>query len=123
MENYSPNKISKPVRVFNILWAVFLVFVLLYGIHTGSIVYPGARGSGQVIFQGWSLGLFSLALLSGAGNAILTVIDHYDKRDNELQYKKISQSLNVIGVLAIIVAFGYQFVTDQKPAVVLSFVS
>ncbi|MDM7859256.1 hypothetical protein QTP81_01385 [Alteromonas sp. ASW11-36] len=123
MEDYSPNKISKSTRIFNIVWALFLIAVCLYGVTNGALVYPGVRGSGPIELTGMPLLFFCVALLSGAINAVLTVIDHYDKRDNETSYKQMSLYLNVLSIFAITLAFGYQFVINQESALVIGNVS
>ena len=120
MEEYSPNKIPKPTRIFNIIWAAFLLGLCCYAFIKGSFVYPGVRGSEPVELSGASLILFGIGLISGALNAVLVVVDHYDKRDNEYLYKQIAKVLNVISVVAIVLAFGYQFIVNQEFAVVLN---
>lgn len=120
MEEYSPNKIPKPTRIFNVIWSVFLLGLCCYAFIKGSLVYPGVRGSGPVELSGTSLILFGIGLISGALNAVLVVVDHYDKRDNESFYKQMARVLNVIGVVAIVLAFGYQFILNQGSAVVLN---
>ena len=120
MEEYSPNKIPKPTRIFNIIWAVLLLGLCCYAFIKGSLVYPGVRGSGPVELSGASLILFGIGLISGALNALLVVVDHYDKRDNESLYKQMVKVLNVIGVVAIVSAFGYPFIVNQESAVVIN---
>ena len=120
MDERSPNKIPKSTRIFNTLWAAFLLGLCCYAFIKGSLVYPGVRGSGPVELSGVSLILFGIGLISGALNAVLVVVDHYDKRDNEFLYKQMAKVLNVIGVIAIVLAFGYQFIVSQESAVVLN---
>ena len=120
MEEYSPNKIPKPIRIFNIIWAAILLGLCCYTFIKGSFVYPGVRGSEPVELSGASLILFGIGLISSSLNAVLVVVDHYDKRDNEFLYKQIAKVLNVISVVAIVLAFGYQFIVNQESAVVLN---
>jgi len=87
------------------------------------LVYPGVRGSGSVELTGMPLLFFCVALVSSAINAALTVIDHYDKRDNEKSYKQMSFYLNILSIFAIILAFGYQFIINQESVVVIGNVS
>ncbi|BCO17631.1 hypothetical protein KUC3_04880 [Alteromonas sp. KC3] len=123
MEDYSPNKIPKSTRIFNIVWAVFLIAMCLYGFTNEALVYPGVRGSCPIELTGMPLLFFCVALLSGAVNAALTVIDHYDKRDNERSYKQMSLYLNVLSIFTTTLAFGYQFIINQESAVVIGNVS
>ncbi|WP_100658807.1 hypothetical protein [Alteromonas flava] len=123
MEDYSPNKISKSTQIFNIVWALFLIAVCLYGVTNEALVYPGVRGSDPIELTGMPLLFFCVALVSGAINALLTVIDHYDKRNNETSYKQMSLYLNVLSIFAITLAFGYQFVLNQESAVDIGNVS
>ena len=123
MENYSPNKIPNSTRIFNIIWALFLIGVCFYAGINDVLVYPGVRGTGSVELTGMPLLFFCVALVSSAINAALTVIDHYDKRDNEKSYKQISFYLNILSIFAIILAFGYQFIINQESVVVIGNVS
>ncbi len=81
------------------------------------------RGSYPIELTGMPLLFFCVTLLSGAVNAALTVIDHYDKRDNERSYKQMSLYLNVLSIFTITLAFGYQFIINQESAVVIGNVS
>ncbi|WP_157043416.1 hypothetical protein [Paraglaciecola sp. T6c] len=92
----------------------------MYGWLSSSFYFPGRAGSNGVTFTNLGLILFICALITAAINALLVVVDHYDKRNNETQYKMFSRYLNVFGVIFIISAFGYQYVHSQKPVVVIS---
>ena len=119
MEDYSPNKIPKSTRIFNVIWALLLISICFYGGINEALVYPGVRGSGPIELTGLPLTFFCVALFSGAVNAALTVIDHYDKRDNERRYRQMSLYLNILSIFAITLAFGYQFIINQESAVVI----
>lgn len=120
MKDYSPNKIPKSTRFFNITWALLLSGICLYSATNETLVYPGIRGSAPVEFSGWPLLFFCIGLIASALNAVNTVIDHYDQRDNERQYKQVSFYLNILSAVAIAVAFAYQFILSQDTAVVIS---
>ena len=120
MEEFKPNHIPKKIRMFNLIWACVFIGFAIYGWLSGYLHWPGRAGSSGVTFTSLGLVFFISALISAALNALLTVIDHYDKRNNETQYKKLSRYLNIICFIAITTAFGYQYVHDQKPAVVIS---
>ncbi|NMH58698.1 hypothetical protein [Alteromonas ponticola] len=120
MQKYRPNHIPKSTRIFNLVWCCFLLGVALYGWSSGSLYFPGRASSNGVTFVGLPLLFFIIALVIASANAVLTIIDHYDQRDNEFAYKKLSKALNVLCIIAILGAFGYQFVLNQKPAVILS---
>ena len=120
MEEFKPNHIPKKTRIFNVIWACVLIFLAIYGWLSGSFYFPGRAGSNGVTFTSLGLILFICAFITAAINALLVVVDHYDKRNNETQYKIFSRYLNIFGVIVIISAFGYQYVHSQKPAVVIS---
>ncbi|MFC4700609.1 hypothetical protein ACFO4O_10595 [Glaciecola siphonariae] len=120
MKTHTANHIPLSVRIFNILWAILLIGFGLYVYFEGSFSLPGRRGSGPTEFEGIGLLLFSASLGSAALNALITVIDHYDRRNNESEYRKISVCLNVVSLILIISAFSYEFVDNQKPPVIIS---
>lgn len=91
----------------------------IYGWLSGSFYFPGRVGSNGVTLTNLGLILFICALITAAINALLVVVDHYDKSNNETQYKTFSRYLNIFGVIVIISAFGYQYVYSQKAVVVI----
>ena len=119
MEKFKHNHIPKKTRIFNVIWACILIFLAIYGWLSGSFYFPGRVGSNGVTFTNLGLILFICALITAAINALLVVVDHYDKSNNETQYKTFSRYLNIFGLIVIISAFGYQYVYSQKPVVVI----
>lgn len=119
MEEFKPNHIPKNTRIFNVIWACFLIFLAISGWLSGSFYFPGRAGSDGVTLTNLGLILFICVLITAAINALMVVVDHYDKRNNETQYKIISRYLNIFGVIVIISAFGYQYAHSQKPVVVI----
>lgn len=110
MEEFKPNHIPKKTRIFNVIWACFLIFLARYSWLSDSFYFPVRTGSNGVTFTNLGLVLFICALITVAKNALLVVVDHYDKRNNETQYKMFSRYLNIFSVFVIISAFGYQYV-------------
>lgn len=118
MGEYTPNHIPKQIRIFNIVWILILIGLAVYGAFYGSIYWPGKSGNQGILFEGASLIFFIIALVVSAVNTIITLVDHYDKRNNEGIYKKASYYLNILGVIAVIAAFGFQYFEEQKNVIV-----
>jgi uncharacterized membrane protein len=119
MQEYRPNQISPMTRLFNLVWVILLVSIAIYAWVNGSLLIPGKGDSAGLLFTGFSLWLFLLAIVSAAINSIITIVDHYDKRDNERRYRSFSRLLNILGLTLVIAASSYQFVQNQKPPIVI----
>jgi hypothetical protein len=104
MEKYSPNVVPAIERVFAIVWALGLLTWGAHGLYVGELVVPGLRGGDGLPLAGISLVIIVAAILFGIVSALLPVIDHYDKRDNELIYIKVKNICNILSVVLIIIA-------------------
>lgn len=83
-ENHKPNVVSAKLRVFLTVAAIFLLGYMCAELTSGYTFIPGKRG-------GFLLsGLPTLLIVISASGlflaALLTIIDHYDKRPNEESY-------------------------------------
>ncbi len=105
----SPNHIPEGER----WWNGFLSFLLLsygtYGLSVDDIYLPGRRGPGMH-FHGVAAWLVYGAMVTAAANLISVIVDHYDKRNNETNYRLFARATQVFGVvlfsLAVLVQCG-----------------
>lgn len=107
--DYTPNCIPKSERIFIFVWGVGLIAYAILGYYRGELFLPGLRGSEGIVFSGESLYFIMVAMFFGGGNLILTIVDHYDERDNETTYIKISRLLMFSSVVIILLAVGIEF--------------
>ena len=94
---YIANEISLKERIINLIVALCLLAYGLNGFYTGEIYIPSRSRGGIHLYQE-SVWIMFIALICGAGAFIITVLDHYDKRDNEHTYFKYGQLLKNMGV-------------------------
>lgn len=89
---YIANEIPRQMRN---LWggmATLLITYASYGLMNGEIYIPGKRTEG-VTFVGEPVVAVFAAFVCLALALVVTIIDHYDKRDNEYQYDMIEKAL------------------------------
>lgn len=115
MSNYKPNHIPKNERIFSFLYGAGLLIWATYGLIAGELIIPGRRGREGTVFTEDGLYFVAIAFILGSVNMFLVIIDHYDKRDNELNYKYASRTLIFVGIVLIIVAiYSNKETTDKK---------
>lgn len=99
---YYPNIVPLSLRVTLFVCAVGLLIYMCVGLSTGYTYIPGKRGgillSAMPTF--FIVGSASALFLS----AMLTIIDHYDKRPNELVYKAAKRVLLKLALYLFIAA-------------------
>lgn len=87
---HTPNHIPIRTRFFYILYSAALLLYAGYGLWTDDIYIPGKRSEGMHLHgpAAWSMaGAFAM----GALNLIAVVIDHFDTRNNETNYRLIGK--------------------------------
>ncbi|WP_281559948.1 hypothetical protein [Thalassomonas sp. RHCl1] len=102
---YIPNYIPKSERIINFIWGICLVIYAIYGYFMGELYMPGRRGTEGTTFTGDNLVMIIVAMFLGALNLFITIVDHYDKRDNEKNYKFISRIIMFFSISLILGAF------------------
>jgi TRAP-type C4-dicarboxylate transport system permease small subunit len=94
--SHTPNHIPTKERISNSLFSVFLLVYGGYGIWINDIYIPGKRGNGIHLHDvpAWVMyGAFICACLV----MLSVVVDHYDKRNNEINYKRFADAFRVLG--------------------------
>lgn len=107
---YNPNRIPKWERNINILFSTILLGYGIFGLIIDDLYIPGKRGTG-IHFHGIATWILFGAFLSGVANMMSVVVDHYDKRNNEKNYKLFSRITQILGwtlfVIALIVDLSF----------------
>ena len=87
---HKPNVVPANVRVALTIAAVCLIAYMCAGMATGYTYLPGKRGG--FLLSGFPTLLVVLAASGLFVAALLTIVDHYDKRPNEASYKSLRTS-------------------------------
>ncbi len=90
-KTYIPNEVPRQIRNMFGGIAALLITYGAYGVVNGTIYIPG-RHEG-VTFVGDPVFVVFAAFVCLALALIVTIVDHYDKRDNEYQYDMIEKAL------------------------------
>ena len=101
---FTPNKISRGDRITYIILSSILLIYGLGGFIIDDLYIPGKRGKGFHI-HGIALYIMLCAFMCAIANLISIVIDHYDKRDNEISYKKFAKRTEILGWIFAVSAF------------------
>jgi hypothetical protein len=98
---YTPNHLSALERFAALFWAAGLIGFSIVGWSRGEIPVVGGKGAG-VMVGGAGLWVMLSANLLLAAAALVAVVDHYDRRNNERQYRRAFGILGIAGVGALI---------------------
>jgi hypothetical protein len=98
---HRPNRIPIYRRVHHSLIAIWLVGYGAYGLKINDIWLPGKRTSGAH-FHGPAALLVFIAMCCGAASLVAVVVDHYDRRQNELSYLRFCKTTQLLGVCLLI---------------------
>jgi TRAP-type C4-dicarboxylate transport system permease small subunit len=95
-DSYTPNHIPPNERITNTLFSIILLLYGSYGIWVNDLYIPGKRSKGFHLHDvpAWVMyGAFICACLV----MLSVVVDHYDKRNNETNYKRFADTFRVLG--------------------------
>ena len=101
---HTPNHIPSKERVGNVLLSLILFAYCTYGALHDDIYIPGKRSNG-VHMHGVPMWVIYGAMLSAVANMLSVVIDHYDVRANELNYKRFARVTQILGWVLFTSAF------------------
>lgn len=91
-----PNHIPRRERVANVLLSVLLFAYCTFGALHDDIYIPGKRSAG-VHLHGTPMWVMYAAMLCAVANLMSVVVDHYDERANEIDYKRFARLTQVLG--------------------------
>lgn len=106
--NYVPNSISVTDRLFNLVLALVLIVYGSYGVYKNQLYVPATRGDGTYL-SGGAAWIMYAALLCGSVYLLTIIVDHYDKRDNEIKYYMFGNFVKLIGFVLAAVATIYPY--------------
>jgi hypothetical protein len=86
---YEPNHVPLEKRLLYIACAVFLLAYGTYGLVLGELYIPG-RFPRWDRLAGAPMVIMCLSMMAVVVSLVTTVIDHYDRRDNEHRYYNVS---------------------------------
>lgn len=96
MEDYEPNTVPLDIRAANIAKAIGLLLYGGVGLLINKLVLPTKRGD-WLHFSDEPLWLMVAAMFCGATVLVVEVIDHYDRRNNELAYQQFATIVAKLG--------------------------
>jgi hypothetical protein len=101
MKPYTPNRIPAAERALNVLYALFILGLGAIGVFTGELLLPGKRTGGPtgVALQGPAAWLMYAAITCAVCVLLASVVDHYDRRNNEAGYRRVAQIGKLCGWL------------------------
>jgi hypothetical protein len=86
---YRPNRISLRERLCYAALSVAFLGYAAVALLTDDFYIPGRRNYPGMHLHGYPVVLMAIAIFSACVALIAVIVDHYDKRDNELIYKKV----------------------------------
>lgn len=108
-ETYKPNKIPTLSRIFYTISSLFLFTYATFGLVHDDIFIPGKRSRG-IHFHGLAAEIVYISLILIICNMISIIIDHYDKRDNEINYKKFAALTSFTAWIIFIIALTVNYI-------------
>jgi len=102
-KRYVPNKIDSSTRTWNIILSTCLLAYGTLGVSRDDIYIPGKRYSGTH-FHGEPAWLLYAAMVCASLNLLSVVADHYDQRNNEINYKFFARATYLLGWMLFVLA-------------------
>ena len=100
---HNPNHIPAEDRLLSIIFSTFMFLYGTIGLINDDIYIPGKRRPGTH-FHGEPAWILYGAFICAVANMMSVVVDHYDKRNNETNYKLFSKATRVAGWTLFILA-------------------
>lgn len=119
-KDYSPNHIPITLRFLCVIWVICLAFYGWVELAIGYTYIPSKHGSAFFV-SGFPTLLIAFAAFLWAVAALLTLIDHYDKRNNEEDYKFFRKACWWTGLFFFWIAPLTEFWIQVYPQSVQSF--
>lgn len=110
-EIFQPNKIPWKTRFYYLLASSFLFVYGLAGLINDDIYIPGKRSRG-IHLHGYAAVIMFIVFLLAIANMVSVVIDHFDKRDNEVNYKYFAKVTSIFAWMLFFAALIAQIVLD-----------
>lgn len=111
---YVPNHIPSGARLGLVLSSLFLLAYGAYGVWVNDLYLPGRRG-GIHLHDAAAWTMFG-AITCGCIVMLLVIIDHYDRRENELNYWRATRFLRGLGWTCFVLSLIVGAVLDARNA-------
>jgi hypothetical protein len=86
---YSPNRIPRKERIVHVVFSILLFAYGGYGVWVNDLYMPGRRGRGIHLHDVPAWVMYG-AMLCAVAVMLSVVLDHYDKRNNEVNYQRFA---------------------------------
>ncbi|WP_289032009.1 hypothetical protein [uncultured Paraglaciecola sp.] len=108
-KDYFPNHVPLKNRVTSLIFIFLLLGYGAHGLYKGELFL--AYRSSEVTLFGNALVIALISFLMGCAYFTLTILDHYDKRNNEHIYRRLEAIFKgfsaLIFVVALVVNYAY----------------
>lgn len=101
---YNPNRIPLEDRIASILLSMFVLLYGTVGVIVDDIFIPGKRAGQGSHYHGILAWILYASFLFAIANMMSVVFDHYDKRNNENNYKLLASVTKTIGGILFLIA-------------------
>lgn len=107
-ENYTPNHIPKGQRTGYLVFSLFLLGYGAYGVWVNDLYLPGRRSRGIHLHDAPAWMMYG-AIICACLVMLSVVVDHYDRRNNETNYRIFADVFTAIGwaMFALSLLFGF----------------
>lgn len=110
-QTYKPNEIPLTDRVSHSLLAAGLLVVGVWGLLDDDIPIRVRGAPFEFHMHGLSAWLLFISLLAFCALSASTVMDHYDRRDNERHYQIFARRAGYVGWIFLWLAFVWYLVS------------
>ena len=100
---YIPNHIPKGERVSHIIFSLLLFAYGTFGVWVNDLYVPGRRSRGVHLHDSLAWVMYG-AILCACLVMLSVVIDHYDQRNNEVNYRSFASLFKGIGWIFFILS-------------------
>lgn len=108
--SYTPNHIPDGERIQCVIFSVLLFAYGSYGVWVNDLYLPGKRSRGIHLHDVPAWVMYG-AMLCACAVMLSVVVDHYDQRNNETNYRLFANVAKYCGwglfVLSLVLAFGH----------------
>lgn len=94
--SYTPNHIPAKERISNTLFSLALLAYGSYGVWVNDLYVPGKRSKGIHLHDTPAWVMYG-AIVCSCLVMLSVVVDHYDKRNNETNYKRFADTFRILG--------------------------
>ncbi len=101
---YTPNHIPFGTRVFYLLVGLALLAYGSYGLWIDDIFLPAKRGPGTHM-HGPAAVAMAAAMALAAVNMLSVIVDHFDQRNNETNYRLFGKVTHRLALCLLVLAF------------------